>query len=111
MINDIQTIVSTNPFTFVNMPINLHTLWTEFYAMLLYNETIGIDKEIEQEWLAYMTSNYIPGVMKTGMFVDSKIYKILHDNEDGTISFSVQYFSPSINHIEKYLELFAPVLA
>lgn len=78
--------------------------------MLLYNETIGIDKDIEQPWLQWMKQTYLPGMMATGMFTDSKIYRILHDNEDGTISYSIQYFSQSIEHIQRYLDEFAPQL-
>jgi hypothetical protein len=79
--------------------------------MLLYNETIGIDKDIEAQWLLWMKEEYLPAMMNTGMFNDSKIYRILHDNEDGTISYSVQYFSPTIEHIQKYLDTFAPKMA
>jgi len=79
--------------------------------MLLYNETIGIDRDVEQEWLLWMKSVYMPAMMGTGMFSDSKIYKIQHDNDDGTLSYSVQYFSPSIENIQKYLDVYAPTLA
>lgn len=79
--------------------------------MLLYNETIGIDKDIEHVWLQWMKDTYLPSMMATKMFLDSKIFRILHDNEDGTISYSVQYFSPSIEHIQRYLDEFAPKLA
>jgi len=79
--------------------------------MLLYNETIGIDKEIEHEWLVWMRETYLPAMMNTGAFIDSKIYRILHENEDGTISYSVQYFASSIEQIQQYLEVFAPQLA
>lgn len=78
--------------------------------MLLYNETIGIDPSVEKEWLQWMREKHIPDVMQTGMFLESKIYKVLHDNEDGTISYSVQYFAPSIQHIQQYLEMYAPPL-
>lgn len=79
--------------------------------MLLYNETIGIDKDIEPTWVQWMKEKYIPAMMNTGMFSDSKIYRILHDNEDGTLSYSIQFFSPSIEHIQKYLDEFAPQMA
>lgn len=78
--------------------------------MLLYNETIGVDKDIEEQWLQWMKERHIPTVIKTGMFVSYKMYKVLHDQEDGTISYSVQYFAKSIDHIQQYLEVFAPVL-
>jgi hypothetical protein len=78
--------------------------------MLLYNVTVGIDKDIELEWLQWMKENHIPAVMQTGMFVSSKLYKVLHDQDDGTISYSVQYFAETIDQVQQYLEVFAPVL-
>src|SRR5687767_11376497 len=79
--------------------------------MLLYNVTVGIDKDIEMEWLAWMKEKHIPDVMRTGMFVSSKIYKVLHDQDDGTTSYSVQYIAKSIDHIQQYLEAYGPALA
>jgi hypothetical protein len=78
--------------------------------MLLYNVTVGIEQHAEQEWLVYMKEKHIPAVMNTGMFVSSKMYKVLHDSEDGTISYSIQYFAESIENVQQYLETFAPKL-
>jgi hypothetical protein len=78
--------------------------------MLLYNVTVGIDKDVEAEWLEYMRDKHIPDVLNTGMFVNAKMYKVLHDQDDGTISYSVQYFAESIDHFQQYLDVFAPVL-
>ena len=79
--------------------------------MYLYNVTIGIDKDVEEEWLQWMKGTHIPDVMGTGMFVQYKMYKVLHDNEDGTNSYSIQYFALSIELVAQYLEVFAPKLA
>ncbi|MBL7859173.1 MAG: DUF4286 family protein [Cyclobacteriaceae bacterium] len=78
--------------------------------MLLYNVTIGIDKDVEEEWLHWMKTRHIPDVMNTGMFLDSKIYKVLHDHEEETTSYSVQYFVETIQHMQQYLALHAPAL-
>ncbi len=78
--------------------------------MYLYNVTVGIDKDVEAEWLTWMTQHHIPNEMKTQMFITSKIYKVLHENEDGTSSYSIQYFAESIEHVQRYLEEFAPAL-
>ena len=78
--------------------------------MLLYNVTIGIDRDSEEEWLQYMRKTHIRAVLDTGMFVDHKMYRVLHDQDDNTISYSVQYFAKSIDHIQQYLEVFAPML-
>lgn len=78
--------------------------------MLLYNVTVGIDKDSEEEWLQYMRETHIRAVLDTGLFVGHKMYKVLHDSEDGTISYSIQYFARTIEDVQQYLETFAPAL-
>jgi hypothetical protein len=78
--------------------------------MFLYNVTIGIDKEIEQEWVTWMKAEHIPDVLNTGLFLNYKMYKVLHDNDDGSISYSVQYFAETLENVVQYLEKFAPAL-
>jgi len=78
--------------------------------MLLYNVTVGIDQASEEEWLRYMKETHIKAIMDTGMFLSHKMYKVLHDSEDGTISYSIQYFARDINDVQQYLEKFAPPL-
>jgi hypothetical protein len=76
--------------------------------MLLYNMTVGIDKEIEQEWLQWIREVHIPQIMSTGLFTSAKIFKVLHDNDDNTTSYSMQYFAESIGQVNEYLQVFAP---
>jgi hypothetical protein len=78
--------------------------------MLLYNVTVGVDKDAEEEWLQYMREKHIRDVLNTGLFVESKMYKVLHDVDEGTISYSIQYFAKSIEDVQQYLEVFAPAL-
>lgn len=78
--------------------------------MFLYNVTVGIDADIEQEWVLWMKTTHIPDVLKTGLFVDYRFYKVLHDNSDGSISYSVQYFAASLENVVLYLEKLAPAL-
>src|SRR6187551_3718358 len=78
--------------------------------MLLYNITVGVDLDIENEWVSWMKEVHMPAVMGTGLFVDSKMYKVLQDNDEGTVSYSVQYFAPSIDNVQQYLEVYGPKL-
>jgi Domain of unknown function (DUF4286) len=78
--------------------------------MFLYNITVGVDADIEQVWVQWMKTTHIPDVLKTNLFVDYKFYKVLHDNSDGSISYSVQYFATTLENVVQYLEKFAPVL-
>jgi hypothetical protein len=78
--------------------------------MLLYNVTVGIDKDVEQEWLYWMKTEHIPEVMRTNLFTDYKIYKVLHDQDEGSISYSIQYFAQTLDQVTLYFERFAPSL-
>lgn len=78
--------------------------------MYLFNETVGIDASVEQEWLAWAQAVYVPAVLNTGLFTGYKLYKVLHDSEDGSISYSVQFFSASLENVVQFLEVFAPPL-
>jgi hypothetical protein len=78
--------------------------------MLLYNVTVGIDQDSEVEWLDYMRGRHIQAVLDTGLFISHRMYKVLHDSEDGTISYSIQFFARNIGDVQKYLETFAPSL-
>ena len=72
--------------------------------MFLYNVTVGIDKDAEQEWLSWMKLYYIPRVMATRFFVHHKIYKVLHDDNEGSVSYSVQYFAERLEDVTTFFE-------
>ena len=78
--------------------------------MLLYNITIGIDKEVESEWLQWMKTVHIPEVMRTNLFSDFKIYKVLHDEDEGNTSYSIQYLAQTLDEVTVYFEKFAPAI-
>jgi hypothetical protein len=69
----------------------------------LYNVTIGVDKEIEPDWLLWMKTYYLPKAMSSGAFIDHKIYKVLTHEDEGSVSYSIQYFSDAIEKIVFYL--------
>ena len=78
--------------------------------MILYNVTVGIDPQVESEWLDWMVKTHIPEVMATGMFVKNNVYKILTQEEGASPSYSIQYFAETMDHVERYLSDYAPGL-
>ena len=74
--------------------------------MILYNVTVSIDPEIQDEWTAWMREIHIPEVISTGCFTEARLSKI-HSNE-GDTSFSIMYFSPSQELYDTYQNNFAP---
>ncbi|MDH5400024.1 MAG: DUF4286 family protein [Cyclobacteriaceae bacterium] len=78
--------------------------------MILYNVTVGIDQDIEQEWLHWMLSEYIPRVMDTGFFVRYKIFKVISEESEDSVSYSIQYFADTLDHVVRYLNEDGPAL-
>ncbi len=77
--------------------------------MILYNVTINIDHEVEQEWLRWMKETHIPDVMATGLFTGSRMYKVLAEDEGGT-TYAIQYACATMEHYERYRDEHAPRL-
>jgi hypothetical protein len=78
--------------------------------MILYNVTVNIEKHIEEEWVLWMKKTHIPDVLATGIFSENRFYRILHDSEDGSVNYSVQYFTDSMEKIMEYQNKFAQKL-
>jgi hypothetical protein len=73
--------------------------------MILYNVTVNVDKDAETEWLNWMRETHIPDVLATGMFLENKLFRILHDSEDGSINYSVQYFAENMDKLNEYMQV------
>ncbi|WP_462247554.1 DUF4286 family protein [Ekhidna sp.] len=77
--------------------------------MILYNVTVNIDDDVEQDWVNWMKETHIPEVMETGFFVDFKMLKMLSEGQDDTGStYAIQYMAETLGHLETYLEKAAP---
>jgi hypothetical protein len=78
--------------------------------MLLYNVTVTIDKDINEEWVHWMRTVHIPDVMMTGMFISYRMSRLLgHEHVDSEI-YSTQYLVKDMAHLLRYQEEFAPEL-
>lgn len=78
--------------------------------MIVYNVTVNIDDPVKDEWLEWMKQEHIPDVMKTGLFVEHKILRLLQPKPDEGDTFAIQYFAKSMEDYEKYANEFAPRL-
>jgi hypothetical protein len=78
--------------------------------MIIYNVTVNINHEVHDEWLQWMKEVHIPDVMKTGMFTDSRMLKLLGDEESGGTTYAIQYTCATMDDYERYKKEFAPAL-
>ena len=74
--------------------------------MIIYNVTVNIENDVREEWLRWMKEKHIPDVMKTGLFIENKICKVLVDEEQGT-TYSIQYTCESMEKLMEYQSIHA----
>lgn len=77
--------------------------------MIIYNVTINIEDDVHDDWLKWMKEIHVPEVMKTGLFIESKMLKLLMDEPQGK-TYSIQYTASNIADYEEYIEKHAPRL-
>ena len=77
--------------------------------MILYNVTVALDPAIHEEWFDWMKNKHIPAVMATGKFEEWKMFRVLNE-EEGGITYSIQYFAKDMKTLQEYSTQFAPQL-
>ena len=77
--------------------------------MIIYNVTINVDDSIHDEWLKWSKEIHIPEVLKTGMFIECRLCKVLSSEESGA-TYSFQYSCEGMEKYEKYIREFATAL-
>lgn len=71
--------------------------------MILYNVTVSLDPEIQEDWINWMRSTHIPDVMKTDCFIESRISRV-HGEEEGGVTYAISYVTESEEIYEQYQE-------
>lgn len=77
--------------------------------MFLYNVTVSLDPEIENEWLTYMREEHIKDVLATKCFIECKLSRV-HGEEEHGVTYSVMYLLPSKAKYDEYQLQYAPAL-
>jgi Domain of unknown function (DUF4286) len=71
--------------------------------MIVYNISIKIVPEIEEEWVRWQKDEHIPDVMSSGQFTEHKFYRLLEQSEPDGIIYVVQYFASSLENYNRYI--------
>lgn len=70
--------------------------------MILYNITINVSPDIEQDFIDWMKTIHIPEVLDTGIFHEHKFFRLIHDTEDGSTNYCIQYFTENLKMMMEY---------
>ena len=71
--------------------------------MIIYNVTTHIDKHIEEEWVEHMRETHIPMMLSTGKFREAIFTRILTEQVEDGLNFSVQYLCPNKATLDHFL--------
>lgn len=77
--------------------------------MIVYNVTVNIDHDAHDAWVLWMRTTHIPDVMATGLFVESRMFRVLAEDEGG-VTYAVQYTAPDMTAYARYRDEHAPRL-
>ena len=69
--------------------------------MIIYNVTVSVDTEVHEMWLAWMRNTHLPDVMATGLFLSSRICRVLSEEDSGA-TYAVQYTCTDMAAYERY---------
>jgi hypothetical protein len=70
--------------------------------MIIYNVTVNINHDAHDSWFLWMKETHIPDVMNTGLFIDSRMLRLVGDEDSGGVTYAIQYTCNSMQDYEKY---------
>lgn len=69
--------------------------------MILFSLTVNIDNGLEAEWLEWMRQTFIPNLWLTGFFQEKRFLRLLSNDEEGGVTYSLQL---TLESLSKYHE-------
>jgi len=78
--------------------------------MIIYNVTVKITHKVHEDWLEWMSTVHVPDVLKTDLFVDAAIRRLLYVEEEDGITYSIQYRLTGMDKLHTYQEKHAKTL-
>ena len=78
--------------------------------MIIYNVTTKEAVPIKDRWVEWMKQEHIPGIIATGLFHDYRMCRLLEQDDSDGPTYTVQYFTDTLENYYTYLQEYAPAL-
>ncbi len=78
--------------------------------MIIYNVTMKVANEIAIEWVRWMKEEHMPGLLRTGLFIESRLCRILEQDESDGITYAAMYMCDSLEDYHEYIRNHAPAM-
>lgn len=75
--------------------------------MIIYNVTIKVDPSAADAWVIWMKSEHIPDLEATGLFISTRLSRLLEQDESEGITFVAQYFCEDMEQYNTYINEYA----
>lgn len=72
--------------------------------MIVYNVTTNVTWAIHDEWLQWMQREYIPRILETGCFFESRILRLLEIDDDEGPTYAMQFHALGIENYQHFIE-------
>ena len=71
--------------------------------MIIYNVTVKVDNDVADEWVQWMKIEHMPELMKTGLFVDYRLCRLLEQDEEEGRTYTAQYYCDNMENYNTYI--------
>jgi len=78
--------------------------------MIIYNVTVKVSQKVAHEWVRWMKEEHMPDLLKTGLFIESRLCRLLEQDEADGITYSAQYMCDSLDDYHDYIRMHAPLM-
>ena len=78
--------------------------------MIIYNVTLKVDIDIADAWVQWMKTEHMADLMNTGLFVDSRLCRLLEQDDSEGFTYAAQYFLNSKRDYDEYIATYAQLM-
>lgn len=71
--------------------------------MIIYNVTLKVDNLVADAWVHWMKTEHMDDLMKTGLFTDCRLCRLLDQDDAEGKTYAAQYFCNSIKEYDTYI--------
>ncbi len=73
--------------------------------MIVFNVTLNVEEPVHTDWSAWMQEVYIPEMLKTGLFIEYRIFRMLTDQDETPgHTYAYQYYLSDLNAFLHFTE-------
>ena len=75
--------------------------------MIVYNVTVSVENAVVDAWVKWMKEEHMPELMAMGLFTDSRLCRLLEQDEVECVTYSAQYTCKSMAEYNTYIDKYA----